>query len=255
MNKILVFIPTYEEVENVAPMCEQIMALPLPLDLHFMDDGSPDGTGEELDRLAKLHDRVTVTHRSGKLGIGTAHQEGIAYAYRQGYELLITMDCDFTHEPGKIPDLLQALDGYEVVLGSRYLQKLSLPGWSLFRKAVTQFGHFLTRNLLFMKYDATNAFRLYDLRKLSPDLFLAVRSKSYSFFFESLFILASNGIKIKEIPISLPNRTHGHSKLSLYEAYRSALFLLSLAVERFFNPGRFRAGSGNPRRNPVGRDA
>ena len=124
MNKILVFIPTYEELDNVAAMCEQIMALPLPLDLHFMDDGSPDGTGAELDRLASLHDRVTVTHTVlEKLGIGTAHQQGISYAYQKGYELLVTMDCDFTHDPAKIVDLLNAREGFEVVLGSRYLRE------------------------------------------------------------------------------------------------------------------------------------
>ena len=106
---------------------------------------------------------------------------------------------------------------------------------------MTLFGHFLTNHLLFLKYDATNAFRLYDLKKISPNLFLAVRSKSYSFFFESLFILVNNGIQVKEIPIALPNRTHGHSKLSLYEAYRSAMFLFGLAIERLVNPGRFRA--------------
>jgi len=242
MNKILVFIPTYEEVANVTAMCEQILALPLPLDLHFTDDNSPDGTGEELDRLAALHPRVTVSHRTGKLGIGSAHQEGIAYAYQQGYEILVTLDCDFTHDPGKIPDLLQAREGCAVVLGSRYLEANSLPGWSPYRRFMTNLGHFLTRHLLRLKYDATGAFRLYDLRKIPHSLFKAVRSKSYSFFFESVFVLSSNGLKIKEIPVVLPSRTYGHSKLSLLEAFRGAVFLFRLSVERVASPGRFRVG-------------
>jgi dolichol-phosphate mannosyltransferase len=239
MNKILVFIPTYEEVKNVGAMCQKIMALPVPLDLLFMDDGSPDGTGEELDRLASLHPRMTVIHRSGKLGIGTAHKEGIAYAYKKRYELLVTLDCDFTHDPEKIPDLLKAGEGFQVVLGSRYLEQNSLPGWSIFRKLLTAFGHFLTLNMLGMKYDATGAFRLYDLRTIPASLFAKVRSKSYSFFFESLFVLSTNQIRIREIPIVLPSRTAGHSKLSFFEAYRSTMFLFKLSVERLIYPGRF----------------
>lgn len=242
MNKILVFIPTYDEVDNAPAMCRLIMALPLPIDLHFMDDASPDGTGEALDKLALEFPRVTVSHRAGKLGIGSAHQEGISYAYRNNYDLLVTMDCDFTHDPTKISDLIQALDGYQVVVGSRFLEENSLPGWALHRRFMTLLGHFLTRNLLRLKYDATGAFRLYDLRQISLNLFQAVRSKSYAFFFESLFVLDSNKLRIREIPVVLPSRTYGHSKLSLFEALRSALFLLSLSVERLANPGRFRVG-------------
>jgi len=239
MNKILVFIPTYEEVKNVEVMCQKIMALPQPLDLLFMDDRSPDGTGQELDRLASLHPRMTVIHRSGKLGIGTAHQEGIAYAYKSGYDILVTLDCDFTHDPNKIPNLLEAREGFQVVLGSRYLEQNSLPGWSIFRKLLTAFGHFLTLNLLGMKYDATGAFRLYDLRTIPAGIFAKVRSKSYSFFFESLFVLNSNKIRIREIPIILPSRAAGHSKLSFFEAYRSTMFLFGLTAERMINPSRF----------------
>jgi dolichol-phosphate mannosyltransferase len=244
VNKILVFIPTYAEVDNVVAMCEQIMALPLPLDLHFMDDASPDGTGEELDRLAALYPRMTVGHRAQKLGIGSAHQDGISHAYRNGYDFLVTMDCDFTHDPQKIPDLLKARDGYQVVLGSRYLQAESLPNWTRTRTLLTQLGHFLTLHLLQIKYDATNAFRLYDLTTIPPELFKLVRSTSYSFFFESLFVLAHNRISIREIPVILPNRTAGQSKLSWSEAFRSGRFLLKLALERWINPKRFRLPAG-----------
>lgn len=242
MNKILVFIPTYEEVENVGEMCRQIMALPLPLDLRFTDDNSPDGTGEALEKLAQEFPRVSVSHRTGKLGIGSAHQDGIAYAYEKGYELLVTLDCDFTHDPAKIPDLLAALDGSDIVVGSRFMGGGGLPGWSLFRRFMTNLGHFLTRHLLRIKYDATGAFRLYDLRKVPHGLFKAVRSKSYPFFFESLFVMASNGLRIREIPVVLPSRTYGHSKLNSNEAIRGAMFLFSLSMERLANPGRFRVG-------------
>src|SRR5690349_11590310 len=102
-RKTLIFIPTYNERANVEPMCEQIFALGLDADLLFMDDGSPDGTGEALDGLRARYPRLRVIHRAGKNGIGSAHIEGIALAYDEGYRRLVTLDCDFTHSPSLIP--------------------------------------------------------------------------------------------------------------------------------------------------------
>jgi dolichol-phosphate mannosyltransferase len=240
MNKILVFIPTYNEVGNVQAMCEQIMALPLPLDLHFTDDASPDGTGQELDRLASLHPRVTATHRAGKLGIGSAHQEGISYAYQNGYELLITMDCDFTHSPVDIPRLIDASQGYDVVVGSRFLQQNSLPGWPLIRRVMTTGGHFLTKTLLGMPCDTSGAFRVYDLRRIPRDVFVLVSAKGYAFFFESLFILSQNGFKINEVPIVLPSRVAGTSKMSLKEICRGLTRLFLVSILSVLQPRRFK---------------
>ena len=240
--KTVIFIPTYNESDNAPQICKQIHALGLDADVLFVDDNSPDGTGETLEALKASYPRLIVHHRPGKLGIGSAHLDGIRWAYDQGYARLITMDCDFSHSPADIPRLMEASEGYDVVLGSRFLQKDSLPAWSLFRKFMTMLGHFLTRTLLRIKYDATGAFRLYDLKIIPFGLFKAVRSKSYSFFFESLFVLSSAGMRIREIPVVLPSRTYGHSKLSLIEAFRGAVFLLGLSMERLVNPGRFRVG-------------
>lgn len=250
-SPVLVFIPTYSERENVEKIFQKIRALPLECDVLFMDDHSPDGTGQILDKMAERQKGLFVIHRSGKLGIGSAHREGIAYAYDKRYALLVTMDCDFTHSPSDIPRLLEALRGYHVAIGSRYLQKGSLPGWNPFRRVLTLFAHFLTHVLLGNRYDASGAFRAYDLEKIPRRLFSSVKSKSYSFFFESLFILVNNGYQVNEIPIALPARTYGHSKLNFLEAWRSAKFLFRLAIEKRINPGRFRTGrkidSENPR--------
>ena len=108
---LLIFIPTYNEHENVGRIIEQIEALHLDADLLFMDDNSPDGTGQLLDQLATTRPRLTVLHRSGKLGIGSAHAEGINWAYAQGYRRLVTMDCDFTHSPEYILDFIQRSPG------------------------------------------------------------------------------------------------------------------------------------------------
>ena len=240
--RTIIFIPTFNERENVESLYSQIRSLGLSLDILFLDDNSPDGTGDVLDGLAAKDPNLNVIHRKEKLGVGSAHLEGIRYAYDRGYDRLITMDCDFTHSPSDIPRLMAAVENYDLAVGSRYLREDSLPGWSAIRRFVTRFAHLLTKNLLGLSADASGAFRIYNLRSIRPELFGAVKSRSYSFFFESLFVLSTNGCSINEIPIVLPARTYGHSKMTLREAWRSFGFLLRLWVERLVNPGRFRAG-------------
>jgi dolichol-phosphate mannosyltransferase len=241
--KTLVFIPTYNERGNVLAMHEQIRALGLDADILFVDDNSPDGTGQVLEEIAARDPRLHVLHRSGKLGIGSAHVEGIAWSYDRGYDVLVTMDSDFSHSPSDIVRLLQRREDGDVVVGSRYLRRGSLPDWNLLRRLLTAFGHALTRGLLRMNEDATGALRLYNLRSIPQVMWTKVRSHGYSFFFESLFVLKSNGFSIVEIPIVLPARTYGSSKMSWREAARSARRVLSLFVRNAVNPGQFRLGS------------
>jgi dolichol-phosphate mannosyltransferase len=241
--RILFFIPTYNENGNVERLCAELRGLGVGADVLFMDDGSPDGTGDTLDALARRHPEVHVIHRKGKLGIGSAHLEGIAYAYDRKYDLLVTLDADFSHEPRDILRLLDARqDDDDVVIGSRYLRRGSLPGWSPHRKFLTLFGHVLTRTLLGMPYDASGALRLYDLRRLPRELFDLVTATSYSFFFESLFVLHQNGCRVREIPIALPARVYGSSKLTWQEASRSGRVLLELWRTNLYRPERFRRG-------------
>ncbi|MFT3709461.1 MAG: glycosyltransferase [Archangium sp.] len=238
----LVFIPTYDESENVGPMVEQLLALPVKVDILFCDDASPDGTGRILDELATKHPRLKVMHRSGKNGIGSAHLDGIAYAYDNGYRRLVTMDCDFTHSPSDIPRLLEAANEADVVAGSRFQQSDSLPGWTLLRRSLTHLGHALTRNLLGVTGDATGAFRVYRLDKLPRRVFNLVTERGYAFFFQSMFIFAENGINVVNVPIVLPARTYGHSKMNLVEVRRSVEQLVKLSVAKASNPAQFRLG-------------
>jgi dolichol-phosphate mannosyltransferase len=236
----LIFVPTYNENRNVERLCAELLALPLTADILFVDDDSPDGTGATLDALARRHPRVSVIHRKGKLGIGSAHSEGIAYAYDRGYDQLVTMDADFSHSPADIPRLIAAhTAGVDVVVGSRYLESDSLPGWSPYRLFLTRLGHLLTTTLLRVPYDASGALRLYDLRRIPRELFELVTARAYAFFFESLFILCRNGVRVREVPIVLPARVYGNSKLTLREGLRSGRFLLELFVEYARNHERF----------------
>jgi dolichol-phosphate mannosyltransferase len=220
-------------------MFRQIQALGLDADVLFMDDGSPDGTGGVLDELAAGDPRLHVIHRAGKLGIGSAHLDGIAWAYDHGYKRLITMDCDFTHSPTDIPRLLERAGECDVVVGSRWIRPGSLPGWNPLRRFLTNFGHFLTRSLLGLPYDATGAFRVYNLARIPRPVFAAATSCGYSFFFESLFLLVRNGLPIGETAIALPARTYGHSKMSMRQAMRSAARVLGLYVAMLLDPARF----------------
>lgn len=245
MSKTLLFIPTYNERENVERIYSLIKALNLDLDLLFMDDNSPDGTGEILDRLAMADPRLRVRHRTGKLGIGSAHKQAIAWAAEQKYPVLITMDCDLTHSPEHIPAFIRHGETADVVLGSRFISAESLADWNLFRKFLTHLGHFLTRHVLRVPYDATGAFRLYRLDRIRPELFALVESDSYAFFFESLYVLCHAGARIHEVPIALPKRTYGHSKMALKDVVSSVKRLVTLFGRSFRYKARIREITGN----------
>ena len=228
--RVLIFVPTFNERENAPRMCEDLHQVGVDADVLFMDDNSPDGTGELLEGLKSRFPRLVVHHCREKLGIGSAHAEAVQWAYDNGYHLLVTMDCDFTHSPADIPRLIGAAEKHDVVVGSRWAQPGSLPGWNLYRRSMTLFGHLLTRTLLGIPQDATGAFRAYRLDRIHRGVFRLVRSRGYSFFFESLFVLRKNGSSIGEVPIVLPARTYGSSKMTTGAAWRSARF----AFELFF---------------------
>ncbi len=226
MKDILIAIPTYNEVENVDLIYKRIRINKIRADILFIDDSSKDGTSKVIKKILRKDKSVFLISRKRKLGIGSAHQEAINFAYLKKYKKLITMDCDFTHKPEDIKKFLEKERTGNVIVGSRYISKGSLSEWNIIRKFLTLMAHFSTTNLLKMPYDATSAFRLYDLEKIPKDIFLKVESNSYSFFFESMFILHVNKFKIKEVSIELPARTYGSSKMTFKDIYSSLILLL-----------------------------
>ena len=149
----LVMIPTYNEAENVETIVAGIAATGLDLDILFVDDNSPDGTGRILERLAADYPYLNILHRSRKEGIGSAHKAGIRWAYEHGYTTLVTMDSDMTHSPSNIGRLLELVHEGDVVVGSRFLSRNSLKGWAWNRKLLTHLGHVLTRFSLKQTHD------------------------------------------------------------------------------------------------------
>jgi dolichol-phosphate mannosyltransferase len=230
-NDLVIFIPTYNEAGNIDVLLEQILALKLPADILIMDDNSSDGTGEDVEAIARSHPQVRLWRRDGKLGIGSAHITAIRHAQASGYKTIVTLDADFSHQPLDIPRFLAEADRYDVVLGSRYLRANSLEQWTIWRKLITQFGHYLTATLLRLPYDASGAFRLYRLDRIPPALFETIHGRDYEFFFESLTVLHVSGCRIGEIPIDLPARTYGHSKMEFEHMVRALIRLLRLSLK------------------------
>ena len=233
-DRLLVLIPTYNEIDNVVGLYENLRRLDLDLDILFIDDASPDGTGVVLDDLSIRDQGLHVIHRKNKSGIGSAHKDGIAWAYAKGYEFLVTMDSDYAHSPDDIERFLELAVDHDLVVGTRFIRTDSMGDLSLTRRFLSSTAHFMTQYCLRMPYDSTNAFRLYRLDRIPEDLFKKVASDSYSFFFESLFIFHSNGVLITEVPISLGSRHSGASNMSIHDAMLSVRMLMILVFRKYF---------------------
>lgn len=234
----LIFLATYNEAENVQAIFEQIRGVIPDADVLFIDDNSPDGTGNIIDEIVDGFERVYVIHRPGKQGIGSAHRDALNWAYDHKYDFIITMDCDLAHSPEYLPVFLAADEKYGVVIGTRFQNDDSLPGWNLHRRFLTHLGHLLTRLMLRMPYDATGALRRYNLNIVPRNFLNLFDAPSYSFFFESLHILFVNKFQIKEIPIELPARIYGSSKMRLSDVFGGFSKLLGLASKCRFQKSK-----------------
>ena len=174
-------------------------------------------------------------HRSGKLGIGSAHLAAINFAYTNSVSVLVTMDADLTHSPEHIPTLLKLLSSTDVVVASRFGDNGGLSDWNLKRRAMTLLGHLLTRVLLQIPYDSSGAFRAYRISNIPIELCGLVKSIGYSFFFESIKILDMNKTRITEFPVVLPARTYGHSKMRSKDILKSVTFMFQLSFKSIFS--------------------
>lgn len=228
-ERVLLIIPTYNEAGNLPRLIGEIQEQRLPLEILVIDDNSPDGTGriaEELSRQAPIQ----VLHRSGKLGIGSAHREGFRYAMAHGYRWTATMDADFSHSPEYLPALLEKAEPDRVVIGSRYIPGGGVSGWAWHRRWLTHTAHWLTMTLLRIPYDCTGGFRLYPvplLRQLALD---EVHSEGYAFLTELLFHITRRGFRVVEIPIVINSRHKGKSKISRSEIFKAAFTLIRLSL-------------------------
>ncbi len=213
-NNVLVVIPTYNERENVPLMYNGIKKAYKDTDILFIDDNSPDGTGNVVETLSIQDPTVHVIHRAGKLGLGTAYFAAFEYLKTHPYQYLIIMDADLTHDPKYIPQMIAKKDTADIVIGSRYTKGASMHGWGGIRLFFTHFWRGMIRYGLGMPYDATGAFRLYNTSLLKPEVLESIHSKGFAFQMESLYRFLQHGATVAEIPIEAHQRVHGVSKLS-----------------------------------------
>ena len=242
MTTAWVILPTYNERENLATVVSLARTAlatcdpPVAGTVLIVDDGSPDGTGELADALAHDHEDVRVLHRARKGGLGGAYLAGFEKALAGGADLIIEMDADLSHDPADLPRLIGAARaGADVVLGSRYLPRGGVEGWSLHRRALSRAGGRYAAIMLGLPLtDLTGGFKCFRasaLRAVDPDL---VHSRGYAFQIELTYQAARAGLEIVEIPIVFREREHGHSKMSA-----------AIAVEAIWRVPLLRLGSIN----------
>lgn len=239
MSDILIATPTYNEAGNIAALLRQLSALGLDADYLVIDDGSTDGTPDIVSSLVSEIPQLRLMQRGSKKGVGSAHIDALKYAKANGYKKLVTLDADFSHQPTDVPRLLAVSGEHQIVLGTRFTDRRSLEEWSAARRAITHLGHFLTRALLHIPYDASGGLRVYDLRAISMGLIESIHGVDYEFFFESITLFDMAGLRIGEVPIKLPARATGHSKMQLGHAVKGLQRLLVLSAN--LNMARKRA--------------
>ena len=240
-----VIVPTYNEADNINDLIAQLLALPVQIGVIVVDDNSPDGTGDLADQWVQRHPaRVSVVHRPGKMGLGTAYIAGFRQAFALKAERIMTMDADFSHNPRYIPDMIALSREKHVVIGSRYVPGGGAVNCTWKRVLLSKAANFVARSLLGLKArDATAGFRLYRREVLASIPLDQVFSSGYSFLVEMLFLCQRRGWQVGEVPIIFEDRRKGTTKISRQEVYKAQYMLLRLFMRRL--------RGGEPRRPTV----
>lgn len=228
MPKIVVVLPTYNEAENLPLMADALFKLPFDnFHLLVVDDNSPDGTGKIADQLAAQNPHIKVMHRTEKGGQGAAYVAGFKHAIStMEADYIIQMDCDFSHQPKYLVEMVAAAENYDLVIGSRYVKGGSVDErWSIFRKGLSAFANGIyVRTLLNVPiHDATAGYRLWRRQTLIGIDLDRVRSNGYVFHVEMAYLSYRLGFKIKEVPIHFPDRELGTSKMDLRTQLEAAV--------------------------------
>jgi len=231
--KTIVIIPTYNEAENIGPLIDNLFMLDVPLDVLVVDDNSPDDTGAVVERCAQEDTRIQVIHRPRKMGLGTAYTAGFESALQQGYDRIVTMDADFSHNPRYIPQLIGLTEDHDLGIGSRYVPGGGVRLWGIHRRTLSRGANLLARTVLGLKaHDCTAGFRCYRaevLRDVHPQ---SIRADGYSYLVEMLWRVQGTGFDVAETPIVFTDRRQGASKISRNEIFKAVLTVLRLALSR-----------------------
>lgn len=232
-GKTLVVIPTYNEVANIAELVHRMFEKLSGIHLLVVDDRSPDGTAELVEKLAGKYPNLRVLTRDGERGLGHALTAGILYGLDNQFEIIGTMDADLSHDPEYLPSMLALLGDNDVVIGSRYVRDGGTVNWPISRTLLSWLANkFAAALLQIPAHDITSGFRLYQRSTLEWIRTVAIKSSGYSFLCELLYGAYRRGARIAEHPIVFHDRTLGISKLHRREIYFGALHLLRLRFSK-----------------------
>ena len=213
--KAIVIIPTYNEKRNITRLVEIILNLNINIQILIIDDNSPDGTGQIAEKLSSEYHEINVIHRKGKLGLGTAYLEGFKYALKNKFDYIFEMDADFSHNPKYLPVFLEAIKKYDLVLGSRYINGISVINWGFGRLLLSKLATFYVRIITRLPVtDATGGFKCFRQELLKSIDLDKVYSNGYSFQIEMTYKAYIKNFKIGEVPIVFKDRLEGKSKMN-----------------------------------------
>ena len=231
----LVVLPTYNEILNVEEMLRTLREVVPSCDVLVVDDASPDGTAARARAVAKELGRIDVLERSEKSGLGGAYRAGFTWGLERGYDHLVEIDCDFSHDPRALPALLEASIDHEVVIGSRYIEGGHIPRWSWSRRLLSRGGNQYASIVLGLGVnDSTSGYRVYSTSALEKIHYQSVTADGYGFQIEMTHRARRNGATIIEVPISFTDRLRGESKMSSTIVVEALLLVTLWALERPF---------------------
>lgn len=222
-RRTLIVIPTYNEVETAPPLIRALQEGHSEIEVLVVDDASPDGTADAIERLSAPERPVHVLRRVGKQGIGSAHQAGFRFGLDRGFDRIFTMDGDGSHDADDLGPMLAALDAHDMVIGSRYMPGGGVANWPLHRRLLSRFANWYTRTLLGLPYrDCTSGYRGYRREVLEGADVFSIRASGYSFLEQMVWRVDHSGFSISETPIRFVDRHAGKSKIETAEIFKAA---------------------------------
>lgn len=236
MNKSIIVIPTYNEVENISKLIDTIFNIKSDIDILIVDDNSPDGTAEVVSKMMNKDSRIHLIKRPGKMGLGTAYCDGFKYALEKGFDYIFEMDADFSHNPEDIPRFLEEIHNYDLVIGSRYVSGVNVVNWPLKRLILSYGANLYTRIITGMPvHDATGGFKCFRAEALKKIDLNKIKSNGYGFQIEMNFRLWKSGARLKEIPIIFIDRRSGVSKMNKKIIYEAIFLVWKLKILSIFS--------------------
>lgn len=228
--KICVIIPTLNEEKNILNIFSKIKKTRIKLDILFVDDDSSDRSQELIIKLSKKYQNIKYIFRKNKVGIGSAHKDGIKHVYKKKYDLVITMDADGTHDPKYFKKMILNAKTYDYVITSRFIESGLISDWPLSRKLLTYGRHLLVKIFLEMSLDASGAYRCFYLKKIALNDILRAKNNDYAFFWEVTYIIKKRRYSINEIPVKLIYRKLGKSKMKFSHIIYSLIYLFKVFI-------------------------